>query len=217
MRMTVTGKYIPVDYEGIHFTLCNQRCRDWDHPYEWQHNGDTLSSAGCGIFSVYHAAQYLGGQPVSPEELADFACRYGGRGDDGTDRPELLSAMQRHGWAAQYGFSYQFDGLRNDLPTLYDHLAQGNAALCNLRPGHIVTLIGAREMDGEQQVLALDSYSESADPRVRDAARQCVPGSEVTAYIRNKNDLICGTQTACAVFWVDIATVRDFNLLHRLR
>ena len=31
--MIATGKYIPVDYQGVHYELCNQRCRDWTHPY----------------------------------------------------------------------------------------------------------------------------------------------------------------------------------------
>ncbi len=215
--MTITGKYIPVDYDGIHYTLCNQRSREWDHPYEWGHDGATLSSAGCGIFSVSHAAQYLGGAPVVPEELADFACQTGGRGDDGTDRPALLAAMQKSGLAEKHGFSYRMDGLRNDLPALYDHLAQGGAALCNLRPGHIVTLIGCREAAGEKQVLAADSYSESADPRVRDAVRECIVGSEVISIVRNAQDLAVGTQETYALFWAALSAVRDFNLLHRLR
>lgn len=214
--MTITGKYIPVDYEGIHYALCNQRCRDWDHPYEWEHNGSTLSSAGCGIFSVIHASQYLGGDPLTPEELADFACETGGRGDDGTDRPQLLFAMQETGLAARHGFAYRFDGLRNDLDILHDHLVQGNAGLCNLRVGHIVALIGGRTVEGEKQVLCADPYSESADPRVRDAVRECIPGSEVTSLIRSESGLVCGVQTTYAMFWAALSTVRDFNLLYRL-
>lgn len=214
--MDYSGKYIPVDYGGKRYILLNQRCRQWSHPYEWAHDGSTLSSAGCGVFSTIHASQYLGGDPTTPEELADFACATGGRGDDGTDRPRLLAAMEEAGLARRFGFSYRMDGLRNDLNALYDHLAQGGAALCNLRPGHIVALIGGREENGEKQALAADPYSESADPRVREAVRETVAGSEVVFPIANERGIVCGQQTAYALFWVSVATVRDFNLLHRL-
>ncbi|MBQ9263874.1 MAG: hypothetical protein IJ189_06630 [Clostridia bacterium] len=214
--MAFTGKYIAVDYDGIHYELCNQRCREWTHPYEWEHNGSMLCNAGCGIFAISHAAQYLGGARVVPEELADFACMTGGRGDDGTDRPVLLSAMEEHGLAKKHGFSYRFDGLRNDLDTLHDHLLKGNAALCNLRVGHIVALIGGRTIDGEKQVLAADPFSESADLRVRDAVRECIPGSEVLSPIKNDAGLICGSQETYALFWATLSTVKDFNLLYRL-
>lgn len=216
IEMNVTGKYIPVDYEGIHYELCNQRCREWTHPYAYQNNGSTLTNAGCGIFSVANAAWYLKGEPVCPEELADFACQYGGRGDDGTDRPVLLATMMEHGLAKKHGFSYNFDGLRNDLDTLHDHLLQGGAALCNLRVGHIVALIGARVVDGEKQVLAADPYSESADDRVKNAVREVIPGTEVISPIKNEMGLICGYQQTHAMFWCALSTVRDFNLLHRL-
>lgn len=214
--MTITGKYIFVNHEGISYRLCNQRCREWSNLYEWEHDGSTLSNAGCGVFSLLHAAQYLKGDPVSAEELAEFSCANGGRGDDGTDRPALLSAMQEKGLAARFGFSYGFDGLRNDLDTLHDHLLRGGAALCNLRPGHIVALIGGRIVNGEKQVLAADPYSESADPRVRDAVRECIPGSEVVSPLLNEQGLTCGFQETYALFWAALSTVRDFNLLYRL-
>lgn len=214
--MNVTGKHIPVDYQGVHYELCNQRCREWTHPYAYQNNGSTLTNAGCGIFSVANAAWYLGGEPVAEEELADFSCQNGGRGDDGTDRPQLLAAMEEKGWAKKYGFFYEFDGLRNDLDVLHEHLMKGDAALCNLRVGHIVALVGGRIVDGEKQVLAADPYSESADERVRNAVRECIPGSEVISAIKNEHGLVCGWQITHALFWASLSTVRDFNLLHRI-
>ena len=214
--MIATGKYIPVDYQGVHYELCNQRCREWTHPYAYQNNGSTLTNAGCGIFAIANAAWYLGGERVIPEALADFSCQYGGRGDDGTDRPALLSAMQERGLAQRHGFSYRFDGLRNDLDTLRAHLLSGGAALCNLRVGHIVALVGGRVMNGEAQALAADPFSESADDRVKDAVRECVPGSEVVSAVKNEAGVICGWQVTYAMFWVSLSTVRDFNLLHRL-
>ena len=150
--MKATGKTVSTVWNGKPFVIFNQRCREWNTPYEWEGNGETLSSAGCGIFSLAHAAQYLDGEAVDPVELASYSCRAGGRGDDGTDRPALLAAMERDGLAARYGFFYERDGLRNDLETLFDHLLQGGTALCHLRVGHIVALIGAREENGEKQV-----------------------------------------------------------------
>ncbi|MBR4359621.1 MAG: hypothetical protein IKP32_03290 [Clostridia bacterium] len=214
--MNISGKYIPVEHQGIHYELCNQRCRDWTHPYEYQGDGSMLCNAGCGIFAVANAAWYLGGEQVIPEELADFSCACGGRGDDGTDRPALLSAMQLHGLARKHGFEYRFDGLRNDLDTLHDHLLQGGAALCNLRVGHIVALVGGRISSGEKQVLAADPYSESADERVRNAVRECVEGSRVVSPVKNDAGLVCGYQITYAMFWAALSTVRDFNLLYRI-
>ena len=215
--MTLTGKHISVTYQGRCYTIYNQRCRDWDDPYPWQNDDSTLCSSGCGVFSVIHAAQYLDGDPLTPRELAEFSCRCGGRGDDGTDRPVLLQGMQEAGLAARFGFSYEGDGLRNDLDALHQHLLSGGAALCNLRAGHIVALIGARISEGEKQVLAIDSYSESSDARVRNAVRECIPGSEITAQIINEKGLVCGMQEASAMFWASLSTVADFNLLHRLK
>ena len=215
--MHPTGKHIGVTYQGVLYDLCNQRCPQWDHPYAYQGSGDTLSTAGCGIFSIAHAACFLGGAPVVPEELADFSCAHGGRGDDGTDRPALIAAMEQNGLAARHGFSYHGDGLRNDPDPLFLHLAQGNAALCNLRVGHIVALVGCRVMGDERQVLAADPYSESTDPRVRDAVRECIPGSEIVWPVVNASGVYCGDQVSHALFWADLRTVRDFNLLHRIR
>ena len=115
------------------------------------------------------------------------------------------------------GFSYAGDGLRNDLDALFAHLTRGqNAALCNIRVGHIVTLVAAREENGERQALALDPYSESADARVLEQVREGVPGSEIVSAVRNGRGLRTGTLVSFAAFWVALSTVRDFNLLHAL-
>ena len=214
--MTVSGKYIPVDHEGVHYELCNQRCRDWTYPYGYLENDNTLSHAGCGIFSIVNASQWLTGGFHEPDNLAQFSMDHGGRGDDGTDRPVLLPAMQDTGLAREFGFSYHGDGLRNDLPVLYQHLLNGNAALCNLRPGHIVALLAAREKDGVQQVLAADPYSESMDSRVTEHVCEVISGSEIISDYRNKQGLTTGWQKTYALFWTELTIVRDFNLLYRL-
>ena len=214
--MEITGKTIEFDYAGRHLKLCNQRCRDWTHPYGYLDNDNTLSHAGCGIFSIVNASQWLTGVFHDPDELAQFSLDHGGRGDDGTDRPVLLQAMQDMGLAREFGFSYCGDGLRNDLPVLFEHLMNGNAALCNLRVGHIVALVGAREQDGVRQVLAADPYSESMDSRVIERVCEVIPGSEIVSPAVNDRGLTVGWQKSYALFWAELDTVRDFNLLHRL-
>ena len=213
-----SGKRIEMTYHGKAVTILNQRSRLWTHPYDYRTpQKATLSSAGCGVFSICHCGQWLTGRTFSPEELADFSMQNGGRGDDGTDRPALLAAMMQKGLAAQYGFSYQMDGLRNDLDTLRAHLMNHRGvALCNLRVGHIVSLLDAREAQDEVQALALDSYSESMEDKIRPHVREIIAPSAVDTLVRNEAGLIVGERRQYAMYWVDTAIVRDFNLLHSL-
>ena len=138
----LTGIKHEVVYQDRKLTLFNQSNRDWTHDYGYiVRNASTLSNAGCGIFSVCHCGQWLTGKEFDPNALADFSMDNGGRGDDGTDRPALLQAMQEKGLAKEFGFAYHGDGLRNDLDMLRDHLLNHNGVvLCNLRVGHIVSL-----------------------------------------------------------------------------
>lgn len=214
MNITDVSKEILVN--GRKLTFFNQRNRGWTHPYAYENQG-TLSSAGCGIFSLCHAAQWLTGHVQAPEKWANFSCANGGRGDDGTDRPALLHALMATGMNTLLGFRYEEDGLRNDVDFLYTFLLNGEgAALCNLRVGHIVTLIAARQHNGMRQVLAIDSYSESADARVRDHVYEVIPGSEVTYAVTNAQGVPVGMGTSYAAYWVDAALPRDFNLLYHL-
>ena len=215
--MHFTGKTFSVALPDRTLTLCNQDHPDWTEPYAYQVNGATLRTSGCGIFSIVHASQWMTGAFRDPAELVAFAMACGGRGDDGTDRPVLLRAMMQRGLAAAYGFSYGGEDLRNDLDALYAHLSAGRGcALCNLRPGHIVALCAARRADGIFQVLAMDSAVESALPAVRDAVCEVLPESRVVKPVYNKNGLLCGEESACAMYWARLDTVRDFNLLHAL-
>ena len=107
--------------------------------------------------------------------------------------------------------------MRNDLETLLVHLLEHRGvALCNLRVGHIVSLLDAREADGEVQALALDSYSESMEEKIRPHVREIVPQSAVDTLVRNDAGLVVGQRRQYAMYWVDTAIVRDFNLLHAL-
>ena len=213
--MNVDGKTVTVTVEGKRITIYNQRSPLWDHPYPWEGKGN-LHDSGCGIFAIAHLCQYLWDKRADPRALADFSVRYGGRGDDGTDRPKLLAAMKEKGLAREYGFSYHMDGLLNDPGALFRHVSRGGGALCNLRPGHIVCLIGAREKGGEKQVLSIDSYSESADPRVIGAVRECLKGSEMIFPLVNDAGALCGFQKSYSVYWAALSAVRDYNLLHPL-
>lgn len=210
----MTGKTKEIIVNGRTLCFFNQRCRDWTHPYAYQ-NDENLSSAGCGIFSLCHLLQWLTGSVQSPENWADFSCANGGRGDDGTDRPALLAALMASGDAAKFGLRYEGDGLRNDLDPLFEGLLQHKCvSMCNLRVGHIVALIDARIIDGEKQVLAIDSYSESAAEKVRNGVREVIPGSEITWPVRNEKGLQVGTSTSYAAFWVRLEQVRDYNMMH---
>lgn len=201
---------------GRSFLYYNQHSKSWTHPYKWEGKG-SLATSGCGIFSLCHAIQWLTGKRPSAEAWADFSKQNGGRGDDGTDRPALLHALQISGEAAKNGFFYEEDGLRNDTDTLYDFLLnERGVAFCNLRVGHIVTLVTAREKDGIRQVLAIDSCAESASEKVRDHVIEVLDGTAVTAPIRNASGLEVGQTTSFAAFWVEAKLPRDFNLLHRL-
>lgn len=213
-----TGKRIDLTYGGKAITVFNQRSRLWTHPYDYQTpQKATLSNAGCGVFSICHCGQWLTGKVFEPDELAEFSMANGGRGDDGTDRPALLSAMMRKGWAAEYGFRYDFDGLRNDRDTLWAHLTEKRGvALCNLRVGHIVALVDARIRDGENQVLVIDPYSETLDNRIRPIVREAVMDSAITSRVTSDTGVFLGWQTQYALYWASCDTIRDFNLLHAL-
>lgn len=176
-----------------------------------------LANSGCGIFALCHASQWLTGRCPNAEALADFSVREGGRGDDGTDRPALLQALMLRGENVPLGFSYAGDGLRNDLDTLFQHIAvEHGVALCNLRVGHIVALVAAREVQGVKQLLAIDSYSESAAEKVRDHVLEVLPDSVIAYQVKNSAGLVVGENQCYGMFWVEASLPRDFNLLHPL-
>ena len=52
------GKIKLIEYQGRELRFLNQRSRNWTHPYPYGENDDsTLSSAGCGIFSIAHVVE----------------------------------------------------------------------------------------------------------------------------------------------------------------
>ena len=214
--MQITGTTREIIVEGRSILFMNQRCRGWSHPYAYIGESETMSNAACGIFSIAHASQWMTGKAIDAVALADFACACGGRGDDGTDRPVLLRQLEASGKAAEMGFRYEHGGHMNNTDLLFDHIETGNTAICNLRIGHIVAIVENRIVNGEKQLLAIDSYSESASDRVKDAVREVVPGSEIIYAVKNREGMIVGCNLTYAMFWVPAARARDFNLLYRL-
>lgn len=213
--MRITGKEGYIPYRGKTIRFLNQRSEEWTHLYEYPADpGSNMHNAACGIFSVCFAAEKMTGKRIDAEELADFSCMEGGRGDDGTDRPALLTALEKHGRSREYGFCYDGLGLQSDHDKLWAVLTNGGCALCNLRPGHIVCLVEAREVNGEKQVLVIDSYSESADKRITDQVCEVIPESQVVSLIRNDSGLVTGYQISHGMFWVPLTLPRNFNLLY---
>ncbi len=217
MMLLNTDKQIEIVYGERHLRIMNQRSKKWSYPYDHETApSDTLSSAGCGLFSLCHAVEWMHDIRIDPERLSDFAREKGGRGDDGTDRPALLHALMAQGEAARMGFRYEEDGLRNDLDVLWNHIHEGKGvSLCNIRAGHIVTLVDSRIKDGENQFLVIDSYSESAAEKVRNHVREIVPQSVIVASVVNSDGLETGQGIHYALFWVPASLPKDFNLLHK--
>lgn len=216
--MQETGKSMALSYADKTIRYHNQCCKEWTHPYLYQGQGkENLSTSGCGIFSLCHAVEWMSGIQLNPDDMADFAMQNGGRGDDGTDRPALLHALMAAGMAEKLGFRYNEDGLRNDLDALFKHLHEKRGtAFCNLRPGHIVALLDTRIVDGEKQLLVIDSVAESTRDSVRDHVREVIPQSETKRRIVNAKGLYVGTSRQFAMFYVAADLPRDFNLLHQI-
>ena len=214
-----TGLILPVHYGNRELRIYNQRNSEWRYPYPYETSPeDTLYSAGCGLFSLNHLLQWMHGIDVNVEELSDFACTKGGRGDDGTDRPALLTALMRHRKGEEWGFEYEGDGLRNGESDLWHHIYEKKGtALANLRKGHIVALVEGRIQHGTRQLLVIDSNSESAHEKVKDCVYEVLPDSCIHWNNRNKINMVVGEQKAYAMFWVDAALPTDYNLIHTIQ
>ena len=218
--MNFSGKERLFQYKGRMLRLLNQSCPEWTHPYAYAGEGgdpgENLHDSGCGVFATAHLIDWMTGEKIDVTELADFSSANGGRGDDGTDRPNLLSAMQSAGRLTRYGLRYDFDGLVNDHEALWETMNSGGCALTNLRVGHIVALVDAREAGGERQLLVIDSSRDSMNPSVRPLVREVVPGSEAAAEYINARGVRTGMDEHYAMFWVPIGLASDFNLLHKV-
>ena len=217
--MEYTGKERIFEYNGKRLRLMNQSCPEWTHPYVYTGEGgdpsENLHNSGCGIFATAHLIDWVSGEKIDVEELADFSAAHGGRGDDGTDRPMLLSAMQKDGRLKRCGLRYDFDGLLNDHEALWANMLDGGCALCDLRVGHIVALVDHRIRDGERQLFVIDSSRDSMNPTVRSHVREVVPASRAVAEYVNSKGVRTGMDEHYALFWVPLELPFDFNLLHK--
>ena len=212
----LTPMSVPMIIEGREILFRNQRHPGWTHPYPYL-GGETLHTSGCGVFALCHCLQWLTGRIHQPEDIADLSVACGGRGDDGTDRPGLLSGLEKRGLAASMGFAWRGGGLENDLPRLYAFLRkEQGVAMANIRPGHIVALLAARETEGTRQILVVDSFSESSDPRVQPHVIAPVPGTRVSFDLPVQGGAPLRRE-GHAAFWVAADCPRDYTLLHRIQ
>ena len=218
--MQYTGKWQMVEYEGRQLRLCNQSCPEWTHMYNYpsipSEADDDLHRAGCGIFSMIHIIDWATGEKHDPDELAQFSMDNGGLGDDGTDRPMLLKAMQEAGRLTKLGLRYDFDGLLNDHEALWQNLEEGGYALTNLRVGHIVAIVDHRVVNGERQILIMDSARDSMHPGVRNQICEVIPQARVCARYKNDRGAITQEGYHFGMFWVTLEQASDFNLLHKI-
>lgn len=218
--MEYTGKWQMIEYEGKKLRLCNQSCPDWTHMYNYPgipiEEDDDLHRAGCGIFSMIHLIDWVTGEKDDPDELAQFSMDNGGRGDDGTDRPMLLKAMEEAGRLKKIGLRYDGDGLLNDHEALWKNLEDGGVALTNLRKGHIVAVVDRRVVDGERQLLIMDSARDSMHAEVRGNICEVIPQARVCARFKNDRGVITQEGYHFGMFWVKLEQTSDFNLLHKI-
>ena len=213
----LTPMSVPMTIEDREILFRNQRHPGWTHPYPYL-GGETLHTSGCGVFALCHCLQWLTDLIWPPEEIADLSVACGGRGDDGTDRPGLLSGLEKRGLAASMGFAWHGGGLENDLPRLYAFLREEQGvAMANIRPGHIVALLAARETEGTRQILVVDSFSESGDPRVQPRVISPVPGTLTSFDLPAQHGGASLRREGHAAYWVAADCPRDYTLLHRIQ
>ncbi len=207
-----------IQYAGRNITFYNQRSRLWTQPYAYvSAPEEDLHAAGCGLFSLSHALEWMNDVKADPVELADFSLKYGGREEDGTNRPALLAACMDYGFGQKYRFRYDYDGLLNNKERLWEHISQKKGvALCNLRKGHIVALVDSKVMPtGERAFLAIDSFSESTRDTVRNHVLQVVEQSLVSSNQLNQSSLYVGSSTQYGMFWVKAELPMDYNLIYK--
>ena len=68
-----------------------------------------------------------------------------------------------------------------------------------------------------REVLAIDSYSESASEKIRDHVREVIDGTEIGWPVSNADGYEVGRSVSYGAFWADLDIVRDFNLLWRVK
>ena len=67
--MNITGMTKGMNCFGRTLRFCNQKSRDWTRLYEYDHNGSTLCEAGCGVFALVHAVEWMHGIRLDPDAI----------------------------------------------------------------------------------------------------------------------------------------------------
>ena len=80
-----------------------------------------------------------------------------------------------------------------------------------------MALLAAREMEGTRQILVIDSFSESVDPRVRPRVTSLVPGTCNTFDLPAPDGGATLRREGHAAYWVEADCPRDYTLLHRIQ
>ena len=96
-------------------------------------------------------------------------------------------------------------------------LENKGVVMCNLRVGHIVSLVDARKVGDEVQALVIDSARDCIHDRVMNHVCEVIEDSAIWTTIRNENGLVVGEKKHHAMYWVNTEIIRDFNLLHAIK
>ena|GEM_PF-2588076 len=134
--------------------------RQTDSPWQdYYYGGASLSSTGCGLFSLVNCVGYLTGQLMDIPSLASWAHSTGAfnRYGDGTYRYELYPLVEAK-YGAQYGISVDcnsdnegwWEGSSSSL--LKTRLQQGYVAIGHV-PGHFIAIVGYNEAANQFHVL----------------------------------------------------------------
>ncbi len=134
--------------------------RQLDSPWQdYYYGGASLSSTGCGLFSLVNCVGYLTGQLMDIPSLASWAHSTGAfnRYGDGTYRYELYPLVEAK-YGAQYGISVDcnsdnegwWEGSSSSL--LKTRLQQGYVAIGAV-PGHFIAIVGYNAQANQFHVL----------------------------------------------------------------
>ena len=100
-----TGKTRLIRYGDREILFHNQKSADWTHPYGYGEEKSDLCGAGCGIFAIAHAVEWMTGRRIDVEALADFSLQNGGRDDTGTDRPPCSRPCSGRAWPGKWALN----------------------------------------------------------------------------------------------------------------
>ena len=80
-----------------------------------------------------------------------------------------------------------------------------------------MAFLAAREAEGTRQILVIDSFSESGDPRVKPRVTSLVSGTCTTFDLPAPEGGSTLRREGHAAYWVKADCARDYTLLHRIQ